>query len=802
MHRLAVLAFLLFSSPVWCQYVKDRYIVELADPPAADAAAAPAGSVSRAAASTTPRARRQAALLRRESVRARQQGVRTRVAANGAEVLGSIDLVGNALFVRTDSAGAARLAAMDGVAKVRRVRAFKPLLDRAVLVHHVDQVWARVGQDAAGKGVKIAIIDSGVDNGHPGLQDSSLPMPDGFPRTGRATDTSFTNSKVIVARSYTTLLSSRDPDNSPRDRVGHGTALAMIAAGATNTGPEGSITGVAPKAYIGNYKIFGTPGVNDSATDDAILQAIEDAVADGMDILSMSFGSNINSRLEEDPDVQAVERAAALGVITVAAAGNEGPDFNTLSSPATSPSAISVGASRNDRVFSPSAIVSGVATFITVNSEIPGTSPVTGPLVDVTTVDPTGLACSTLPAGSLSDKIVLILRGTCTFEIKLNTVARAGAIGALVYTYESDPEAFIMGLDVAGVPAQMLSYSDGLTVKNALASNGELQATLDFETHPVLVDANRMSSFSSAGPSVDLGVKPEVVAVGTDFYTATQSFDTRGDMYARSGYIVVDGTSFSTPFVAGVAALLKSTKPGLTVDQYRSLIINSANPLPSFRAQISGVGMVDAAAADRQTIASSPAVIGLGAGNGNPSASREVTIQNLTEIDDTYSVSVESKAGGDTAPTVDASSVQLTGAGSTARLNVNFSREGLSSGTYEGFIVLQGAASGTVLRIPYWYAVKGGPARITPLWIDDSPSANALDREAILFRVTDASGVALMDSAPEVTVVSGNATVDAVRSVDSELPGVFSLDLRFGLRPATAVVRIKAGNVVSEISIP
>jgi minor extracellular serine protease Vpr len=289
----------------------------------------------------------------------------------------------------------------------------------------------------------------------------------------------------------------------------------------------------------------------------------------------------------------------------------------------------------------------------------------------------------------------------------LNFAARAGAVGALVYTHEFEPEAITMsGLDATALPAQMLSYADGLMVKNTLAGGGDIQATLDFETHAVLVDPNRMSSFSSAGPSVDLGVKPEVVAVGTDFYTATQTFDTRGDMYTRSGYIVVDGTSFSTPFVAGVAALLKSTRPGLTVDQYRSLIINSANPLPAFRAQVSGTGMVDAAAADRMTVTASPAVIGLGAGDGNPSASRDVTITNLTEADDTYAVSVEPKAGGDTAPTVDAASLQLIGTGSTARLNVNLSREGLAPGTYEGFVVLQGAASGTVLRIPYWYAVK------------------------------------------------------------------------------------------------
>src|SRR5204863_393729 len=79
----------------------------------------------------------------------------------------------------------------------------------------------------------------------------------------------YTNHKVIVARSYASLLATTDPDPSARDRQGHGTGTSMAAAGVQNAGPLATIRGVAPKAYLGNYKVFGSPGVNDTATEDA-----------------------------------------------------------------------------------------------------------------------------------------------------------------------------------------------------------------------------------------------------------------------------------------------------------------------------------------------------------------------------------------------------------------------------------------------------------------------------------------------------------------------------------------------------
>src|SRR5262249_8223296 len=147
---------------------------------------------------------------------------------------------------------------------------------------NVPAAWSLLGGTTnAGAGVRIGIIDTGIQATHPAFQDASLTPPSGFPvcqivypgtlgtQSVDCTSTlGFTNNKVIVARSYVPVLTqanasdSRPDDPSPRDRVGHGTAVAMAAAGVTSTGPADTITGVAPKAFLGSYKVFGSSDVN------------------------------------------------------------------------------------------------------------------------------------------------------------------------------------------------------------------------------------------------------------------------------------------------------------------------------------------------------------------------------------------------------------------------------------------------------------------------------------------------------------------------------------------------------------
>ncbi len=196
-------------------------------------------------------------------------------------------------------------------------------------------------------------------------------------------------------------------------------------------------------------------------------------------------------------------------------------------------------------------------------------------LVDVATLED-GLACAALPANSLAGRIGLISRGTCSFETKVNNAQRAGAVAALIYSTQESPDPISMALGSATLPVEMVSYDNGIAIKQTLASQPSLAGTMQFALNAVPQIANRLTDFSAAGPNVDTGIKPDLTAVGADIYVATQTLDANGEMYDPSGYVLVDGTSFSTPLVAGAAALIKTARPGLSVDQYRSLLINSA----------------------------------------------------------------------------------------------------------------------------------------------------------------------------------------------------------------------------------
>src|SRR5215467_11032476 len=223
---------LLFLSLSWGQTVPDRYIVELSSAPAATRLRAQGGHANHLEAER-----------RGAEVRSEQARTKLAIQQEGGRILDTTDTVINAIFVQMAANDAARLARIPGVRRVHAVRRFKPLLDRAVVVHKIADAWNQIGLDHAGLGIKIGIIDTGIDNTHPAFQDSSLPIPHGFPRTKSVSDQMYTNHKVIVARSYTNLLATSDPDSSARDRQGHGTATAMTAAGVLNAGPLATIRG-------------------------------------------------------------------------------------------------------------------------------------------------------------------------------------------------------------------------------------------------------------------------------------------------------------------------------------------------------------------------------------------------------------------------------------------------------------------------------------------------------------------------------------------------------------------------------
>lgn len=774
-----------------------RWIVELADEPVAGHVLRTAGRGRARAALASEQARNHRARLRAE-----QRRVGRGVEAEGAAVVDQVDTVANALLVRAGDAAAARLERLPGVRRVVPARRFRLMLDRALPLHKVPEAWERVGAEQAGQGIKIGIIDTGIDASHPGFQDPTMSAPEGYPRFNDEADAAFTNGKIIVARSYAAMF-DREDDPTARDNVGHGTATAMAAAGVRNGGPLAFITGVAPKAWIGSYKVFGTPGVNENPSDDIIIKALDDAVADGMDVVNLSLGSALAPSVRNDPLVQAVERASEVGVVVVISAGNTGPDANTVASPATAPSAISVGASVNDRLFSTNVAIAGGRQYLS----IPGTgpspaTPLTGPVKDVAAVDVTGLACNALPNGSLEGQIALILRGECFFEVKLLNAEAAGAIGAIVYTDRGRPEAIGMEVGPARLPAQMVSYADGAAIKDLLAE--PVEATLHFTLAPVWVDPQNIAGFSARGPSVDNGVKPDLLATGTYVYTAAlRSFG--AEIFSRDGYTDVNGTSFSAPLVAGAAGLLKAARPGLTAAQYRSLLVNSAAPAysrpgESARAQEGGAGVLDVGAALRSTIAAAPVSLSFGVGGPDGYIPRVLTLTNIGTAPETYLLTAIPRDGAPV-PELPASTLELQ-PGETAEFQVAFPASGLQTGQYEGVIAVEGTVSGVQSRIPYWYAVGSPePRAISLIYTTGAPDAGSTVSTAIAFRILNAAGVAINAIDPTVTVVSGGAEVTRIRPPNAFYPGVFFVGVRFGVTPSANVFRIQAGDLTREVRI-
>jgi minor extracellular serine protease Vpr len=550
--------------------------------------------------------------------------------------------------------------------------------------------------------------------------------------------------------------------------------------------------------------VFGTPGVNSSAPEDAILSALEDAVSDGMDVINLSFGESVAGDLNADPFVQAVEAANALGVVVVASAGNGGPNPGTIGTPATAPHAIAVAASSNDRIFIGAVQTSGGGVIVALPGAGPNSfSPISGALIDVSKLDGNGLACNALPANSLNASVALILRGLCPFEVKLDNAQAAGAVAAVVYDNVPNENPIVMGVGAATLPAVMVANQDGLALQKQIGSG--LAVTLQFYA-PAHINPQSLAIFSSAGPNVNYSIKPDLTAVGENFYTAAETFDSAGELYDPSGYVITQGTSFSAPLISGAAALLKAARPGLTSDEYRSLLIDSADaaysaPGTAARVQQAGGGFLNMLAALNATAAASPVSFSFGTAGGAVNVQQILTVTNTGSVTDTFQISASARDSGGPVPQFPTTAVHL-GPGASAAVPVAFTADGLSPGQYEGFIAIQGAAAGTATNVPYWFGVPSGQAvYITVLNQTAASAAGSSVPAAVVFRVTDSAGLPVNSIVPSITAVSGGGSVLGVGSLGSAYPNDYGAGVRLGKQAGANLFQIQAGAVTITITI-
>ncbi|MEX2496170.1 MAG: S8 family serine peptidase [Woeseia sp.] len=414
------------------------------------------------------------------------------------------------------------------------------------------------------------------------------------------------NNKLIGARYFLDGAETSGPLDdgeilSARDADGHGTHTATTAAGNKTRASIfgtflGQIEGVAPKARIAAYKAcWLRPGdLRASCNTSDLANAIDSAVADGVHIINYSIGSSLLTTTA--PDDVALLAAAKAGVLTVVAAGNEGPNFNTVGSPAGGPWVISTAASSRDGQHSVEALQ------VTAPSSVAGRYAVkeasfTPPLIERNSIEArlvlvddnddtladgsagtTFDGCEALENDSeLSGNIAFIQRGGCNFADKVVHAADAGAIAALVFNIAGDPFVMTGTIGLSDIPALMIGQADGNLLLDEIDAEQVVDVVLDKGLFLTEDDTgNLMGIFSARGPGPVADIlKPDLTAPGINIlagFTPDAANSVAGENFA-----FLTGTSMAAPHVTGVAALLLQAHPDWSPAAIKSALMTTAH---------------------------------------------------------------------------------------------------------------------------------------------------------------------------------------------------------------------------------
>ena len=522
-----------------------------------------------------------------------------------AKITGRFGILVNAVRVRVLESRIPALRALPGVVRVQRVHQYKPDLESSVPWIGAPAAWAGTAGGLAGAGIRIGIIDSGIDYYHAD-----------FGGRGRAADHenddprviepgSFPTAKVVggtdfVGDDYDASNTAKDtpvPDPDPLDTKanGHGSHVAGIAAGlgvladgSTYTGAHDSKVdftrfkigpGVAPDAKLYALKVFGRSGSTDAVTDalDRAADPDDDGrTTDHLDVVNLSLGGDFGSYDAADVELKAVDRLARLGCVVVVSAGNAGDTHYILGSPGLAPRAITVansidnGTSTLDlRVLSPASIATNypaVEGAVTVTAPLADVGPRTAQVVATSPADACGPLSNT---AALKGKIALIDRGDCLFGDKIAKAQAAGAIGVIMVNNQDGPPIPMGGkaADPITIPGVMISKADGALLRAHLIDG--VTATLSsaiVTVHPELAD--QIEESSSRGPTYpDNRLKPDLAAPGSSIRSAESGGGSSG--------VVFSGTSMSAPHVSGAAALLKQAHPTWPVDDIKAALMGT-----------------------------------------------------------------------------------------------------------------------------------------------------------------------------------------------------------------------------------
>ncbi|ORX57485.1 subtilisin-like protein [Hesseltinella vesiculosa] len=432
-----------------------------------------------------------------------------------------------------------------------------------LLSDQIDRVHHQLG--LRGQGVTIGIVDSGIDYHHPAFGT-------GFgPSHKVALGYDLVGNRFRLADPFSRQEKGTPLDDCHKDDLrgsGHGTHVAGIIAADDRVY---NFQGVAPEATVGMWRVF---GCSSSTSSDLVIKGMISAYEAGCQIINLSLGGPNN--WAQDASAIVANRIASRGVPVVVAAGNEGDQGAFyISSPSTGNAVLSVASIDNNVTLQKSFdVMDAKESFAYDLSSSTRWFP-NGTLVSYNLDDKSAeLGCEGMSTSqSVKDKIVLVRRGSCTYNEKAKTAAAQGAIGVVVYD-PSHAMAYSPSTTIkdAPIPLVAVAGSTGYRLLEMLSNESKgIEVQFNIVLSPQLVPSGGLpSNFSSVGPTNQLGMKPNIAGIGGFVFSTLP--------LALGGYGTLSGTSMASPFVAGCLALYLQAYPGADVHEMIEHFMNYAQP--------------------------------------------------------------------------------------------------------------------------------------------------------------------------------------------------------------------------------
>jgi len=676
-------------------------------------------------------------------IRSRQQAAASAItsALDGATVEREYTLAFNGLAVRIPEGAQAveAIAALPGVLAVYPDEPFVPALFSSAEQIGATEVWAGLDDaTTAGEGVKVAVLDSGIDISHAAFDPAGFSYPPGFPRG----DVRYTTAKIPAARIYIR------PDDPPlageqypspgANGSSHGTHLAGIVGGrpvtATYHGVDRTISGIAPAAWLLNYRLF-YPSVSgrEVVYTAELLAAIDDAVADGADVLLAGWASHSPVAPFASPVVAALEVAMDAGCIVVAAAGNDGPELGTASRvPGGSARAIAVGAVTKHSeiqthfvdVTGPEPVLDTLKNGRYAPAEFGGQlagplGPVSYTPVELVSTSGDPYACDPLPSRTLGGRVAVIRRGECPFGDKAYYAQEAGAVAAVIVNDDDTLLPIACGGPYCGpgvirIPVVLVTRTFGREII-AWGTLHHEDATLRLDPggREISTEGDATSAFSARGPSFQRYLKPDIVAPGVAILSAA--------LGSPTAVAQLSGTSVAAAHVAGAAALLRQLHPDWGHDRAKAALVGTASSAVTGLAEQLGslqwgAGRIDIAAAAEAELVIDPPIASVGQVPAGTVLTSSLRLHDLRHAGETaaYSFSAVDQTGLRLSPP---QRVTLS-PGQDLAVEVRVQVESLASAGPAGATLVVAGPTGSV-RVPFWAHVLNAAATENVLVIDN-----------------------------------------------------------------------------------